>query len=47
MMNPAFQKMPVINPQRVLVGPQTEKIYPAWIVDPQPQTQTSQNSLLW
>jgi hypothetical protein len=30
-------KMPVINPLQALVHPQTQKNYPAWIVNPQPQ----------
>ncbi len=29
--------MPVINPFQALVHPQTQKIYPAWIVNPQPR----------
>ncbi len=29
--------MPVINPLRAFVYPQTQKNYPAWIVYPQPQ----------
>jgi hypothetical protein len=29
--------MPVINPLQALVHPQTQKYYPAWIVNPQPQ----------
>jgi hypothetical protein len=29
--------MPVINPLQALVHPQTQKHYPAWIVNPQPQ----------
>ncbi len=33
--------MPVINPLQSLVHPQTQKNYPAQIVNPQPQT--SQN----
>ncbi len=30
-------KMPAINPFQALVHPQTQKNYPAWIVNPQPQ----------
>jgi hypothetical protein len=30
-------KMPVINLLQALVHPQTQKNYPAWIVNPQPQ----------
>jgi hypothetical protein len=30
-------KMPVINPLQALVHAQTQKNYPAWIVNPQPQ----------
>ncbi len=33
--------MPVINPLQALAHPQTQKNYPAWIVNPQPPT--SQN----
>jgi hypothetical protein len=29
--------MPVINPLQTLVHPQTQRYYPAWIVNPQPQ----------
>jgi hypothetical protein len=29
--------MPVINPLQALVHPQTQKNYPAWIVNPQPK----------
>jgi hypothetical protein len=29
--------MPVTNPLQALVHPQTQKNYPAWIVNPQPQ----------
>jgi hypothetical protein len=29
--------MSVINPLQALVHPQTQKNYPAWIVNPQPQ----------
>jgi hypothetical protein len=29
-------KMPVINPLQSLVHPQTQKNYPAWIVNPNP-----------
>ncbi len=29
--------MPMINPLQALVHPQTQKNYPAWIVNPQPQ----------
>jgi hypothetical protein len=28
--------MPAINPLQALVHPQTQKNYPAWIVNPQP-----------
>jgi hypothetical protein len=30
-------KMPAINPLQALVHPQTQKNYPAWIVNPKPQ----------
>jgi hypothetical protein len=30
-------QMPVIHPVQALVHPQTQKNYPAWIVNPQPQ----------
>jgi hypothetical protein len=30
-------KIPVINTFQALVHPQTQKNYPAWIVNPQPQ----------
>jgi hypothetical protein len=30
-------KMPVINHLHALVHPRTQKNYPAWIVNPQPQ----------
>jgi hypothetical protein len=29
-------KMPVINPLQALVNPQTQKNYPAWIANPNP-----------
>jgi hypothetical protein len=32
-----ISKMPVINPLQAIVHPQTQKNYPAWIVNPQPQ----------
>jgi hypothetical protein len=32
-----IQKMPVINHLQALVHSQTQKKYPAWIVNPQPQ----------
>ncbi len=32
-----FPKIPFNNPLQALVHPQTQKNYPAWIVNPQPQ----------
>jgi hypothetical protein len=38
-------KMEVINPLQALVHPQTQKSYPAWIVNP--QTQLLRIRLFW
>jgi hypothetical protein len=36
-MTPGFQKLPLINSQKAIVQPQTQKYFPALIVPPQPQ----------